>query len=102
MNLQASGKEDDANDEVQMALQSATLMHPAMVVGLIAQMTGNALPNAIVETTRHLLLLGQDILGVGPGIHPTGGKRDAKMRTVRESFAASAPAVQLDRSAAGP
>jgi len=49
------------------ALQDMNFLQPAMVVGLIASVTGSALQDSIAETSRRFVLLGQDILGNGPG-----------------------------------
>jgi hypothetical protein len=54
------------------ALQDALLSQHAMVVGLIAHLSGSALQDTIAETTRRYVLLGQDILGNGPGSHLKG------------------------------
>ena len=55
------------------ALQDMNLLQPALVVGLMSQLTGSALQDTIAETSRRLLLLGHDILGTRPGITPEGG-----------------------------
>ncbi len=52
------------------ALQDMNFLQPAMVVGLIASLTGSALQDTIAETSRRFVLLGQDILGEGPGSNP--------------------------------
>lgn len=59
------------------ALQDAFLSQPALVVGLIASLTGSALQDTIAETTRRYVLLGQDILGNGPGSPLKGDYRYA-------------------------
>jgi hypothetical protein len=48
---------------VPSALQDLLLRQPAVVVGLIATMTGSALQEDIAETVRRLQRKGQDILG---------------------------------------
>jgi hypothetical protein len=58
------------------ALQDMNFLQPALVVGLMSQLTGSALQDTIAETSRRLLLLGHDILGTRPGIPPKGGLRN--------------------------
>ena len=58
------------------ALQDMNFLQPALVVGLMSQLTGSALQDTIAETSRRLLLLGHDILGTRPGIDPKGGLRN--------------------------
>jgi len=63
------------------ALQDMSFTQPALVVGLIASLTGSALQETIVETSRRFVLLGQDILGNGPGIAKIGDRRNAHNKT---------------------
>ena len=51
------------NRIVPPALQDLCLPQPALVVGLIATLTGSALQEDIVEAVRRLQRKGQDILG---------------------------------------
>jgi len=53
------------------ALQDVFFMQPAIVVGLIAPLTGLSLQDDIAMTARRLQQLGRDILGGSP--HLTGG-----------------------------
>ena len=76
-----------------VALQNTILSQPALAVGLISQLTGSALPNAIAETSRRLVLLGQDILGNGPGSAKRGDRRYADNKTDPMS-GASAPGTK--------
>src|ERR1700704_4133865 len=48
---------------VPTALQDVFTSQPAVLIGLIANITGSALQDDIAETSRRLLRLGQDILG---------------------------------------
>ncbi len=85
---------------VPAALQDMTFSQPALVVGLIASLTGNSLQETIVESARRFVLLGQDILGNGPGSYSKGNRRNANDKTNSLS-GTSAPCpenVQLGRS----
>jgi hypothetical protein len=81
------------------ALQDTFFMQPALLVGLIAHLTGLALQDDIVLTARRLQQLGCDILGASP--HLQGGLKDAQTTPVVGPTATSPQAVQLDRSASG-
>jgi hypothetical protein len=84
------------------ALQDMNLVQPALVVGLIASLTGTALQETIAETSRRYVLLGQDILGKGPGISPKGGRRNGnETHSVSGAGTAGAAPVQLGRSPPG-
>ena len=72
------------------ALQDVNFLQPALVVGLMAQLTGSALQDTIAETSRRLVLLGQDILGIRPGSNPKGGRRDGHRKTSSQSSASTA------------
>jgi len=63
------------------ALQDVNFLQPALVVGLMAQLTGSALQDTIAETSRRLVLLGQDILGIRPGNNPKRGLRNDNRKT---------------------
>lgn len=63
------------------ALQDMSFSQPALVVGLIASLTGSALQETIAETSRRFVLLGQDILGNGPGSPKKGDRQDADEKT---------------------
>jgi len=85
------------------ALQDMNFLQPALVVGLMAQLTGTALQDTIAETSRRLVLLGQDILGKGPGNSPKGGRRNENRKTssVSRTHTSRSPSVQLGRPPAG-
>lgn len=72
------------------ALQDMNLTQPALVVGLMAHLTGSELQETIVETSRRFLLLGQDILGTVPGTSPKGDRRDDNRKTSSVSGALTA------------
>jgi len=78
------------------ALPKMIMSEPALAVGLIASLTGSALPKDIEETSRRFVTLGQDILGINPGISPKGGRRDGRKESSgSRSAEASAQSVQL-------
>jgi len=82
------------------ALQDAFFMQPAVVVGLIAHLTGLTLQEDIATTARRLQQLGRDILGGQP--HDHGGIQDAQTPHFASQTPTRAPAVQLGGSAPGP
>jgi hypothetical protein len=79
----------------EMALQDMSLSQPALVVGLMAQLTGSALQETIEETSRRLVLLGQDILGSGPGSNPKGERGNGNRKTSSLSRASTASSPRL-------
>ena len=91
----------DTHDLSIGALQDVFSPQPALIVGLIASLTGNALQDDIAESSRRFILLGQDILGTGPGIEPKGGRDDEKTHYMPEATAAGAATVQLGGSPPG-
>ena len=64
--------QEDNSNLTDFALPKALLTQPSFLVGLMSHLTGNALPKDIAESARRFVLLGQDILGTGPGNHPKG------------------------------
>ena len=80
------------------ALQDMNFSQPALAVGLIASLTGTALQDTIAETTRRFVLLGQDILGNGPGSAKRGDRRYADNKTdpVPGAPASCSESLQLD------
>jgi hypothetical protein len=93
-------KSDKAN-LTEPALQDVFLAQPALLVGVIATLTGSALQEEIVQTIRQLHHRGQAILDPTFGI-ATKGTDDADQAGVMSgATAAGARAVQLGRSAVG-
>ena len=82
------------------ALQDVFFLQPAVVVGLIAHLTGLTLQEDIATTARRLQQLGRDILGGSPYL--TGGMPDAQTPHFTYQTPTRPPAVQLGRSAPGP
>lgn len=56
------------------ALQDVCFVQPALLVGLIANLTGTTLQDEIAQITRRYIVSGQDILGIGPAHNPKGGR----------------------------
>jgi hypothetical protein len=82
------------------ALQDAFFLQPAVVVGLIAQLTGLSLQEDIAMTTRRLQQLGRDILCGSP--HYQGGIKDGQTPSRVSQTSHRSPSVQLGGSAPGP
>ena len=84
----------------ELALQDLLIAQPAVLVGLIAHLTGTALQEDIVLTTRRLQQLGDDILN-----HPIsckGASDDYKTPHLSTASPSHPQSVQLDRSPSGP
>jgi hypothetical protein len=82
------------------ALQDSFFLQPAVLVGLIAQLSGLALQEDIAFMARRLQQLGRDILQGSP--HATGGSPDAQTPGLFDQAAPRAAAIQLGGSALGP
>jgi hypothetical protein len=50
----------------RQALQDICSLQPALIIGLIANLTGSTLQDEIAQTTRRLIVSGSDILGFSP------------------------------------
>ncbi len=99
--LQVVDIQSDRTSLATGALPNEMFLQPAMVVGLIASLTGSALPNEIAESSRRFLLLGHDILGIGSGMNPKGGRDDDKTSYMSATLAESSETVQLGGSPPG-
>jgi hypothetical protein len=82
------------------ALQDAFFMQPAVLVGLIAHLTGLSLQDDIAMTARRLQQLGRDILC--GSTHHKGGIQDAQTPHLTYQTPPSPQTVQLGGSALGP
>jgi hypothetical protein len=82
------------------ALQDSFFMQPAVLVGLIAHLTGLSLQDDIAMTARRLQQLGRDILC--GSTHHKGGIQDAQTPHLAYQTPPSPPTVQLGGSAPGP
>jgi hypothetical protein len=96
------------NEEIQClnntfeatALQDVLSLQPAVLIGLIAQLTGTALQDDIARTARRLQQLGDDILN-----HPTPCKGETYDHKAPHLSTAGPPhthPVQLGGSPSGP
>ncbi len=70
-----------------IALQDSLAVQPAVIIGLIAQITGSTLQDNIAETLQRMQQLGQDVLSCKP--NNNGGKYDSKVCDIAESSAQS-------------
>ena len=82
------------------ALQDSFFIQPAVLVGLIAHLTGLALQDDIESTARRLQQLGHDILSGSPS--HIGGIPDAPTPHIAGETPPRAQPVQLGGSALGP
>jgi hypothetical protein len=82
------------------ALQDSFFLQPAVLVGLIAQLTGYALQDDIASMLRRLQQLGRDILDQSPQL--TGDDSHGQTPPFSSPAAARAEAVQLGGSTLGP
>ena len=84
-------RQGDSTGLNAVALQDVMLVQPAVMVGLIASLTGSALPDEIANSLRRFQAHGQIILGKGPGMNPSkGGGDDVQEGLVPGAAAASA------------
>jgi hypothetical protein len=82
------------------ALQDLLSFQPAVLIGLIAQLTGSALQDDIAMTARRLQQLGNDVLNAP--IQNTGGIYDQKTSHLPAARAPDTRPVQLGGSPPGP
>jgi len=95
ISAQSTDREEDTPILAADALPKEILAQPALIAGLIANLTGSTLPKDIAKSSRQFLLLGQDILGTGLGINPKGDRDDEKTNYMPREVAAGAATVQL-------
>lgn len=67
-----TNKQAVGNDLTKTALQDLLIAQHAVVIGIIANLTGNTLQDHIVSTARNMQQLGQDILNSSPHIFQGG------------------------------
>jgi len=77
----------------ETALQELLFEQPYVLIGLIANLTGSALPEDIARSGRQLQPLGRDILA--------GGTEDEQNPVMSRAPTPDSDPVQLDRSAPG-
>jgi hypothetical protein len=89
---------NDTADFADTPLQDSLIIQPAVIIGLIANITGLALQDDIAKTLFSLQQLGKDILNP----ITEGGRHDSKTSHHQKSHPENSQAVQLGRSQAGP
>jgi hypothetical protein len=70
--------QEDKSGLIERALQDEFLMQPALLVGVIATLTGSALQDDIAQTIRQLHRRGQTILNPKLGIATKGTEHAGK------------------------
>jgi len=81
------------------ALQDVLLEQRAVLIGLIAQLTGNALQDDIAMTTRNLRKFGNDFLE--SPVFLKGGSHGQKTSHLPATYSQNPQTVQLGRSPSG-
>ncbi len=98
---QAFENKGDNAQNVASALQDSLITQPAVLLGLIARLTGGALQDDIARTIFSLQQLGLDILNRSP--QDKGEKNYDHQKTDFTPPGATGPQeLQLDRSSSGP
>ena len=76
MSQEVADIQEDTSILNAAALQDICSVQPALLIGLIASLTGSTLQDDIAQTTRRFIISGQDILGCVPEkLTPKGGCR---------------------------
>lgn len=89
-------KQSVVSPVISNALQDLLTPQPAVLIGLIAHITGNALQDEIADTTSRLKQLGNDILNF------KGGEKNENISDISRECTAYPPSVQLGRPSPGP
>ena len=97
---QPTENNDDSVKFAHDALQDFLITQPPVLLGLIANFTGNTLQDNMVKTLQRLQELGQDI--VTNLTHSKGGHYGIEGSHRCTTSPESPPALQLDRSPPGP
>lgn len=63
---QSNGTKEDTPVLAVHALQDVCSLQPALIIGLIASLTGTTLQDEIARTTRRFIVSGKNILGNSP------------------------------------
>jgi hypothetical protein len=100
LNGQGVDNNDNSDDFASDALQDLLISQHPVILGLIANFTGNTLQDDMVSTLQRMEKLGQDI--VSNLTRSQGGHHGQKKSHHRRTRPESAPALQLDRSPPGP
>jgi hypothetical protein len=81
---QPIGTAVETADIVVSPLQHVLMAQPAVLIGLIAHITGTPLQDDIARTTDRVLRLGRDILAALPPPEPNCGAGRDRLRDVRQ------------------
>jgi hypothetical protein len=87
LELQPTENNNNNSSFANIALQDSLVVQPAVIIGLIAQITGSVLQDNIAETLQRMQQLGQDVLSLEP--NNSGGKYDCKVCNSTEPGAQS-------------
>jgi len=98
LNAQHAENYDDNTQFGIDPLQDFLIAQPPVLLGLIANFTGNALQDDMVMTLKSLQRLGQDIVST----HSKGGHYDRKSSDHCRTGPENTQALQLDRPSRGP
>jgi hypothetical protein len=102
LSFQVIDKIEDVRRINPGALQDVCSLQPALLIGLIASLTGSTLQDDIAETSRRFIISGQDILGIDPSHKPKGGSHDGgKTHSLSGSSSPHTQTVQLGGSLSG-
>jgi hypothetical protein len=99
LSAQSLGTQWESRNLSGPALQDVLSSQPLILLGLIANLTGTALQDDIAETTRRLLILGQNILT--GGAHAEGESDADKASVMSNPPAPGSPTFQLGGSPTG-
>jgi len=90
---QPANSQEIIDDIIPVALQDVSLSQSALLVGLIAKLSGFALQDEIAEFIRNIQAYGQCILGMGPGMNLEEVIHDCKKSVMPATVATCAGAV---------
>ena len=97
---ESTEKQEDDEQLTSTALQDDLTLQSPVIIGLIANLTGNTLQDDIACTIDRMRQLGRDILN--RSTQPNGGSYDDKTALGPASHTQGAGAIQLGGSPSGP
>ena len=95
--LQVTENNDNRDDFMTHALQDSLILQPAVLIGLIAQLTGYALQEDIAMAARRMQQLGNDILNP----QQKGGRYGTKTSNLSSAYPKNPKNFQLAGSSSG-
>ena len=98
LNQQLTENINDKDDFASHALQDSLILQPAVLIGLIAQLTGCALQEDIAMAASRMQQLGNDILNP----QHKGGSHGTKTSDLSSAHPQDPQTVQLAGSSSGP